>query len=114
MAFDHIVLPPPPIDFLDQPLVILVFNTDVSIKVNGSVTYHIINEGHAHVHAIVKGKEGRKEGNVLFNNVLNSFYLRLYGVGYMVKDYSKPAAGTTRVLLYAPSHRQDSTYHGLC
>ena len=21
---------------------------------------------------------------------------------------------TTRVLLYAPSHRQDSTYHGLC
>ena len=28
----------------------------------------------------------RKEGNVLFNNALSSFYLRLYGVGHMVKD----------------------------
>ena len=26
--------------------------------------------------------EGRKEGNVLFNDALNTFYLRLYGVGY--------------------------------
>ena len=33
-------------------------------------------------------KEGRKEGNVLFNDALNTFYLRLYGVGHMVKDYS--------------------------
>ena len=45
----------------------------------------------------------------------------------MVKDHSdsekrKPAAATyatllrltARVLLYAPSHRQDNTYHGLC
>ena len=28
---------------------------------------------------------GRKEGNVLFNNTLNTFYLRLYGVRDMVK-----------------------------
>ena len=28
----------------------------------------------------------RKEGNVLFNDVLNTFYLQLYGVRYMVKD----------------------------
>ena len=54
------------------------------------------------------------------------FYLRLYSVGYMVKDHSDskrgnllPPHGLTfrlaaRVLLYAPSHRQDSTYHGLC
>ena len=32
--------------------------------------------------------EGRKEGNVLFNDALNTFYLRLYGVGHMVKDHS--------------------------
>ena len=32
--------------------------------------------------------EGRKEGNFLFNNVLNTFYLQLYGVGHMVKDHS--------------------------
>ena len=29
---------------------------------------------------------GRKEGNVLFNDALNIFYLQLYGVRYMVKD----------------------------
>ena len=28
------------------------------------------------------------EGNVLFNNALNTFYLRLYGVRHMVKDHS--------------------------
>ena len=27
-----------------------------------------------------------KEGNVLFNDALNTFYLWLYGMGYMVKD----------------------------
>ena len=29
---------------------------------------------------------GRKEGNVLFNDALNTFYLRLYGVTHMVND----------------------------
>ena len=29
-------------------------------------------------------KEGRKEGNVLFSDALNTFKLRLYGVRYMV------------------------------
>ena len=32
--------------------------------------------------------DGRKEGNVLFNDALNTFYLRLYGVRHMVKDHS--------------------------
>ena len=73
--------------------------------------------------------EGRKEGNVLFNDALNIFYLRLYGVGHMVKDHSDSEKGNplppqchmgysfrlaARVLLYAPSNRQGSTYHGLC
>ena len=30
----------------------------------------------------------RKEGNVLFNDEFNTFYLRLYGVTHMVKDHS--------------------------
>ena len=30
----------------------------------------------------------RKDGNVLFNDALNTFYLRLHGVGHMVKDHS--------------------------
>ena len=29
-----------------------------------------------------------KEGNILFNDALNTFYLRLYGVKHMVKDHS--------------------------
>ena len=67
-----------------------------------------------------------KEGKVLFNDALNTFYLWLYGVRHIVKDHTDFEKGnpllphrllypiTTRVLLYAPSHRQDSTYHGLC
>ena len=35
-----------------------------------------------------KHRIGRKEGNVLFNDALNTFYLRLYGFGHMVKDHS--------------------------
>ena len=59
-----------------------------------------------------------KEGNVLFNDALNTFYLRLYGVRHMLKDHSDRERGNlrlaARVLLYASSHRQDNTYHGLC
>ena len=89
---------------------------------------------------------GRKEGNVLFNDALNTFYLWLYGrkeVFYLTTHsthfiYSYMASDiwlrtilivrketrcchigfsfrlAARVLLYAPSHRQDSTYHSLC
>ena len=60
----------------------------------------------------------------LFNNTLNTFYLWLYGNGYIVKDHSDSEKGNplpphrllfpinSKVLLYAPSHRQDSIYHG--
>ena len=42
--------------------------------------------------------EGRKEGNVLFNDALNTFYLRLYGVGHILKyhlDSERKHAATT-------------------
>ena len=44
-----------------------------------------------------------KEGNVLFNDALNIFHLRLYGVTHMVKDHSdsereEPAAATWATL----------------
>ena len=70
--------------------------------------------------------EQERERDVLCNNALNTFYLRLYGVGHMVKDHSDSEKGNllpphglllsinSKVLLYAPSHRQDSTYHSLC
>ena len=33
------------------------------------------------------------EENVLFNDALNTFYLRLYGIRYMVKDHSDSERG---------------------
>ena len=39
--------------------------------------------------------EGRKEGNVLFNDALNTFYLRLYGVRHMVKNHSDSERGNS-------------------
>ena len=34
-----------------------------------------------------------KEGNILFNDALNTFYFRLYGVRHMVKDHSDSERG---------------------
>ena len=62
----------------------------------------------------------------LFNDALNTSYLRLYGVEHMVNDHSDSERGNlmphigysfrlaARVLLYASSHREDNTYHVLC
>ena len=41
-----------------------------------------------------------RERNVLFNNTLNTFYLRLYGVRHMVKDHSDSEKGNL-----LPPHR---------
>ena len=35
-----------------------------------------------------KKMQRRKEGNVIFNDALNTFYLRVYGVRHMVKNHS--------------------------
>ena len=76
------------------------------------------------IHAGFSGfaTEDKKEGNILFNDALNTFYFtviwrktiqiakeetRCRHMGY----YFRLAP---RVLLYTPSHRQDNTYHGLC
>ena len=42
----------------------------------------------------------RKVGNVLFNDALNTFYLRLYGVRHMVKDHCDSEHGNP-----LPPHR---------
>ena len=49
---------------------------------------------------MVKDHSGRKEGNVLFNDALNTFYLRLYGVIHMFKDHSDSEKGNQ-----LPPHR---------
>ena len=73
---------------------------------------------------IMCATDGRKEGNVLFNDALNTFYCtviwrRTYGKEPLREETCCRHMGysfrlTARVLLYAPSHRQDSTYHSLC
>ena len=67
-----------------------------------------------------------KEGNVLFNDVLNTFYLWLYGVVYMVNDNSAREETCchhnmgysfqleARDLLYSPPQRRYGTHHRLC
>ena len=59
----------------------------------------------------------------LFNDALNTFYLRLYGVRHMVKNHSDSEKGNSlpphRLLLSINSKgyfipTQDNTYHGLC
>ena len=42
----------------------------------------------------------RKEGYVLFNDALNTFYLRLYGIGHMVTNHSDSERGNP-----LPPHR---------
>ena len=44
---------------------------------------------------------GRKEGNVLFNDALNTFFLRYYGIRHMVKNHSDSERGNP-----LPSHGQ--------
>ena len=41
-----------------------------------------------------------KEGNVLFNDALSTFYFRLYGVRHIVKDHSDSEKGNM-----LPPHR---------
>ena len=53
-----------------------------------------MNLKHHHVQFL---NAGRKEGNVLFNDELSTFYLRLYGVRHMVKDHSDSKRGNPQL-----------------
>ena len=49
-----------------------------------------------------------REKNVLFNDALNTFYLRSYGVRYMVKDHSDSEKGNPPHRLLFPSNSKGS------
>ena len=51
-------------------------------------------------HPTELNNNNNKEGIVLFNDALNTFYLRLYGVRHMVKDHSDSEKGNP-----LPPHR---------
>ena len=75
---------------------------------------------------IVSDFIARKEGHFLFNDALSTFYIRLYGGVYMIKDHSYSEKRNrcrhigysyrlvAMVRLYALGHRHDNTYHILC
>ena len=85
-----------------------------------SLTVMLIFIGHKnqHIYAYM-ASDIWKEGNVLFNDTLNTFYLRLYGTIYNIEEtHCHNFMGynfrlLVRDLLHAPSQRQAST-HSLC
>ena len=50
-----------------------------------------------------------RERNVLFNDALNTFYLRLYGIGHMVKDHSDSERGR-KEMFYLTTHSTHFIY----
>ena len=58
---------------------------------------------------IIGRKEGRKEGNVLFNDEFNTFYLWLYGIRHMVKDQSAREEGRN-LMFYLTMHSTHFIY----
>ena len=85
-------------------------------------TYHRL----CYTTQMVREKRLKIKERFLFNDAVNTFYLRLYGVRHMVKDHSDSERGnplrhmgysfrlTARVLLYAPIYNANSRYHSLC
>ena len=53
-------------------------------------------------------KKGRK-GNVIFNDALNTFYVRLYGVRHMVKYHSGSERGR-KEMFYLTTHSTHFIY----
>ena len=71
----------------ERGVVFITYLFSQKIILKGSMTSSIITYYIEHV----LGR--RKEGNVLFNDALNTFHLQLYGVRHMVKDHSDGEKG---------------------
>ena len=87
-------------------------------------TYPTISRSHNNYAIGAGAMQQSRERNVLFNDALNTFYLRLYGVRHMVKDHSDSERGNPlpphRLLLSINSKGSfictipQTGYHGLC
>ena len=83
---------------------------------------HFLEENTTTTTTIIIRKEGWKEGNVLFNDTFNTFYLWLYGLRHVVKDHSESERGNPLLPhgLLSPISKgsfnagQDITYYSLC
>ena len=55
------------------------------IQTSDSFTLQVSKKIYTYIYLLLKSGQ---EGNVLFNDALNTFYLRLYDVRHMVKNHS--------------------------
>ena len=76
-------------------LPVITFQTECLMVLSSSYIQSPVVRVLRDVHLVWK----KEEGNVLFNDALNTFYLRLYGVRHMVKDHSDSERGNPM-----PSH----------
>ena len=63
-----------------------IWTTKIAIEgkfCNNYMDYSFLLAARILLHALLQ----RKEGNVLFNDTLNTFYLQLYGIGHLVNDH---------------------------
>ena len=67
-----------------------ILNQDDNIKLKATISDQSID---FYLKNKVFFKSTERERNVLFNDALNTFYLRLYGVRHMVKDHSDSEKG---------------------
>ena len=92
--------------FIEQILAILELTNKTILSLSlflyntNKLQHHMIIT-HAHTHTYIYIHTYReRERTVLFNDALNTFYLRLYGVRHMVKDHSDSEKGNP-----LPKHR---------
>ena len=77
-------------------------NTHTSHTHTHTHTHTLTHTLNTHTHTLnTHTHTEERKGNVLFNDALNTFYLRLYGVRHMVKDHSDSEKGNL-----LPPHRQ--------
>ena len=83
------VAPPVRTDGLNNELAAHL--SSVAFKLALTEEEHTVTNSSFHTHQL----EGSNEGNVLFNDTLNTFYLWLYSVKHMVKDHSYSKRGNS-------------------
>ena len=90
---------PPPSPPLNSP----PSDWDIIFDNNGMIVHNALRCSTCNAHTLNSNKTqnihyysfcySKREGHFLFNDALNTFYLRLYGVGHMVKDHSDSERG---------------------
>ena len=114
MTQDNFILPAPPVgglpisqDWLNGTKLVPIIRTipiilpsgkNITVDTMSKIIIGYTSLGMRQIPCRLGSRE--RERNVLFNDALNTFYLRLYGVRHMVKDHSDSEKGNP-----LPPHR---------